>query len=116
MFGHLLQNALDAIPAGGRVVVHIEPEERFNVIVVSDTGAGMTAEFIRDRLFKPFETTKESGMGIGMYESAQYVTSIGGAIDVDSVTGGGTQVRVRLPRADAPPAGDTAAVTEQVAQ
>jgi signal transduction histidine kinase len=57
----------------------------------------MTPEFIRDRLFKPFQTTKATGMGIGVYESAQYVTELGGRIQVDSTPGVGTRVRVVLP-------------------
>jgi len=60
----------------------------------------MTPEFVRDRLFKPFETTKSSGMGIGVYESVQYVSSIGGEIAIESNLGVGTSVEVRLPRSD----------------
>ena len=56
----------------------------------------MTPEFIRERLFKPFQTTKAMGMGIGVYESQQYVTSIGGEIHFDSEPGVGTRVEVRL--------------------
>ncbi|MEP7275671.1 MAG: ATP-binding protein [Betaproteobacteria bacterium] len=59
----------------------------------------MTSQFVRERLFKPFETTKASGMGIGVYESLQYVRSIGGEIRVDSAPGKGTSVRVLLPLA-----------------
>ena len=70
---------------------------------VSDGGAGMTAEFIRDRLFKPFQTTKPAGMGIGVYESAQYVNALGGEIRVDSSPGTGTSVRVLLPGAQTTP-------------
>jgi len=68
----------------------------------------MSPEFIRDRLFKPFETTKTTGMGIGVYESQQYISGIGGQILVDSTLNEGTRVRVLLPLADgtiAPPAG-----------
>ena len=61
----------------------------------------MSAEFIRDRLFKPFETTKSTGMGIGVYESLQYIRSLGGDIEVESAPGAGTTVRVLLPQADA---------------
>jgi signal transduction histidine kinase len=60
----------------------------------------MTADFVRERLFKPFETTKPAGMGIGVYESRQYVASLGGSVEVDSVEGRGTRVAVRLPAAD----------------
>ena len=70
------------------------------MLEVADTGPGMSASFVRDRLFKPFETTKPSGMGIGVYESQQYVASLGGRIDVDSGEGRGTRVVVRLPAAE----------------
>jgi signal transduction histidine kinase len=67
------------------------------VAEVSDTGCGMTEAFVRDRLFRPFETTKPSGMGIGAYETAQYVREIGGRIEAQSKPGAGTRVRVMLP-------------------
>jgi putative PEP-CTERM system histidine kinase len=98
VMGHLIQNAIDASPAGSVVSVRVEPGERFVTIVVADRGEGMTQEFVRDRLFKPFQTTKASGMGIGVYESARYVRSLGGEIQVDSRPGSGTSVRVLLPR------------------
>jgi C4-dicarboxylate-specific signal transduction histidine kinase len=56
----------------------------------------MTAEFLRERLFKPFQTTKDTGMGIGVFECQQYVQQVGGSIDVDSAPDTGTQVRVSL--------------------
>ena len=98
VIGHLIQNAIDASPSGSAVNVRVEVAERFVAVVVADSGEGMTPEFIRDRLFKPFQTTKQSGMGIGVYESAQYVNTLGGEIQVDSRPGGGTRVRVLLPR------------------
>ena len=49
-------------------------------------------------LFKPFQTTKQTGMGIGFYESAQYINELGGKISVQSQTGEGTRVKVTLPR------------------
>jgi len=97
VIGHLVQNALDATSGGGEVRVRVAREGASGLVEVSDTGAGMTAEFVRERLFKPFETTKSSGMGIGVYESAQYVKSVGGEIRIDSVPGRGTVVRVLLP-------------------
>ena len=57
----------------------------------------MTPEFIRDRLFKPFQTTKDAGMGIGAYESAQYIRELGGELQVDSTPGEGTQMTLVLP-------------------
>ena len=101
VIGHLVQNALDASTQEGSVIVRLEREHESAVIVVSDQGTGMTPEFVRERLFKPFQTTKSSGMGIGVYESSQYVTGLGGDIRIDSAPGRGTQVRVRLPLAGA---------------
>jgi hypothetical protein len=97
VIGHLVQNALDATAQGGSVRVSTGSEEGFSTIEVADTGPGMSPEFVRERLFKPFETTKSSGMGIGVYESQQYVNGLGGRILVDSREGEGTRVRVMLP-------------------
>ena len=99
VIGHLLQNAIDASPHQGRVIVRIEADDRYAVVVVSDNGDGMTPEFVRERLFKPFQTTKATGMGIGVYESAQYLARLGGDLQIDSAKGAGTRVRMRLPRA-----------------
>ena len=100
VIGHLVQNALDATAHSGAVTVRLGRDDRMAVLEVADTGVGMTPEFVRDRLFKPFETSKATGMGIGVYESAQYVSSLGGRIQVDSEPGAGTCVRVLLPAAD----------------
>ncbi len=51
---------------------------------MTDRGRGMTPEFVRERLFKPFQTTKETGMGIGAFECQQYVQQVGGRIEVES--------------------------------
>jgi len=104
VIAHLLQNALDASPAGGRVAVRLSREGRFAVVEVDDSGVGMTSEFVRERLFKPFETTKPSGMGIGVYESTQYITTLGGQILFDTNPNEGTRVRVLVPLADSEPA------------
>ena len=65
--------------------------------MVSDTGHGMSPEFLRERLFKPFQTTKPAGMGIGAYESFQYVQELGGKVLVDSEVNAGTRVSLLLP-------------------
>jgi putative PEP-CTERM system histidine kinase len=100
VIGHLLQNALDATSAAGDVVVGLGTRSRHALIEVRDGGVGMSAEFVRERLFKPFETTKTTGMGIGAYESLQYIRSLGGDIEVESAVGAGTTVRVLLPQAE----------------
>ena len=109
VIGHLLQNAVDACLPEGRVEIRVVANGRFATLRVTDSGRGMTGEFVRERLFKPFQTTKSSGMGIGVYESQQYLTSIGGSIRVDSQPGSGTCVEVMLPLSEVQPAGTVAA-------
>jgi putative PEP-CTERM system histidine kinase len=97
VLGHLVQNALDATPASGRVWISTERASGQVKVVVGDTGAGMSEEFVRNSLFRPFNTTKHSGMGIGSYESFQYVRELGGSMAVESQPGLGTVMTVRLP-------------------
>jgi putative PEP-CTERM system histidine kinase len=106
VIGHLIQNAFDATSGHGSVKVRLYRNDADVVVEVTDTGIGMSAEFIRERLFKPFETSKPTGMGIGVYESAQYVAAIGGKILYDSTPTVGTRVRLLLPAGDSavPPA------------
>jgi putative PEP-CTERM system histidine kinase len=101
VIGHLVQNAIDATEDAGRVWIRLAKADGLAVIEVGDTGSGMTPEFVRDRLFKPFQTTKATGMGIGAYESFQYVQELGGRVEVDSTPGVGTQVRLLLPAFEA---------------
>jgi len=101
VIGHLVQNALDATAEGGRVTVRLVRDGSFAAVEVADTGVGMSPEFVRDKLFKPFATTKAAGMGIGVYESSQYLAGIGGNIKIDSTPNVGTRVRVLLPAGDA---------------
>ena len=97
VFGHLVQNAIEACPAGGQVVVRLNAKDNCAIIEVSDSGCGMSEQFIRDNLFKPFESTKATGMGIGAYECREYVVQLGGQIDVISELAVGTTFCVRLP-------------------
>lgn len=97
VLGHLVQNALDASTSDGRVWVKIARKNDKASIEVGDTGHGMSKDFIRDRLFRPFQSTKEAGMGIGAYESAQYIRELGGEMLVDSEQGKGTRISVTLP-------------------
>jgi len=102
VIGHLVQNAIDATAKDGRVWIRLAGHDGLAMVEVGDTGHGMTPEFVRDRLFKPFQTTKETGMGIGAYESFQYVQELGGRVQVDSEPDVGTRVRLLLPRFDSP--------------
>jgi len=100
VIGHLIQNALDATPASGKVWVLLERRGDRAAIEVGDTGHGMTQEFIREKLFKPFQSTKQAGMGIGAYESAQYIRELGGELQVESQENSGTRVTIILPLFD----------------
>jgi signal transduction histidine kinase len=93
---HLVQNGFDASGCNDEVVLRVTHDDDGVTVDVSDRGKGMTAEFVRDHLFRPFRTTKDTGMGIGAFECQQYVRQVGGRIDVDSAPGHGTRVRVRL--------------------
>lgn len=97
VIGHLVQNALDASTNEHRVWITVERKNDKAAIEVGDTGHGMSPEFVRDRLFKPFQSTKEAGMGIGAYESAQYIRELGGEMLVDSEPGHGTRITILLP-------------------
>ena len=94
---HLVQNAVDAVGADGRVQVRLTGDGGMAVIEIEDNGPGMDAEFVRDRLFHPFSTTKGVGYGIGAYESRDFANSLGGRLDVTSQPGHGTIMRMRLP-------------------
>jgi putative PEP-CTERM system histidine kinase len=125
---HVVRNAQDATPGEGTVTVSVgfdasaaaasgglgddvsgataapvgDTNNRLRVptaaLTVTDTGAGMSREFIQERLFKPFDTTKGSkGMGIGAYQVREYVQSLGGRVDVASEVGRGTRFTIRIP-------------------
>ncbi len=96
---HAIRNSQDAINDDGDVHISVTSSNEDWVILVADTGRGMDAEFIRDRLFRPFDTTKGiRGMGIGAYQIRQYVREIGGKVDVSSRVGEGTQFCIRVPQ------------------
>lgn len=98
VFGHLLQNAQEATPTYGSVSVSIAPSNGSVTVTVSDTGSGMTQDFMKNSLFKAFESTKGlTGMGIGAFESREYINSLGGEITVISEPGKGSQFCVQLP-------------------
>lgn len=100
VIGHLIQNSLDATDRGGRVWAKLDRQGGLAQLEIGDTGHGMSEEFLRDRLFKPFQTTKQAGMGIGAYESFQYVQELGGKVTVHSELNVGTTIRVLLPLFD----------------
>jgi putative PEP-CTERM system histidine kinase len=96
---NLLVNAREASQPGGEICLATEQRDGYGVIAVQDAGAGMSAAFMKERLFKPFQTTKKKGIGIGMFQSKMIVEAHGGRIEVQSTEGAGTTFRVLLPLA-----------------
>ncbi len=99
LLGHLLQNAIEASPPGDPVAMMVTREGGKIAIDVVDHGCGMDAAFIRDRLFKPFVSSKIGGFGLGAFEARQLAESMGGSVEVFSREGEGTRFRVTLPAA-----------------
>ena len=95
---HLIKNAQDATPASGTVSVRTQQADGGVTVRISDTGSGMTPEFVRDRLFRPFDSTKGSqGMGIGAYQAREFARKMGGDLNIKSEVGKGTTVTMTLP-------------------
>jgi putative PEP-CTERM system histidine kinase len=108
---NIIQNAQDATDKHGRVRVTMQGEGDMVTIDVEDDGCGMDEEFIRERLFRPFDSTKGlAGMGIGAYECKEFVAHAGGRLEVISEPGQGTRFRIQLPKAAAAAAVRPAAV------
>lgn len=97
---HLVQNAIDASAADSPVFVQVMPDGAHGLIEVVDSGSGMSAEFVRTSLFKPFVSTKTGGFGIGAYEARELVQAMGGRLDVESREGLGSRFSIRLPLAE----------------
>jgi putative PEP-CTERM system histidine kinase len=95
--GHLIQNAIEATPPSGEVVIRVDAEGERVLVEIADTGEGMSPDFIRERLFKPFESTKSAGMGIGVFESREYINELGGGLEVTSAPTLGTTFKLALP-------------------
>ncbi len=96
---NLVLNALEAMTErGGTLTIEAgQTENGAPTFSVSDTGRGMSRSFIQTRLFRPFSTTKKTGIGLGLYTCREVINASGGTIEVDSVEGAGTTFRVVLP-------------------
>lgn len=96
---HLISNAQQATADDGRVEISLSESPSAAYINIVDTGTGMSAEFINEKLFTPFVTTKgNAGMGVGAYDAKTYLETIGGSIAVKSREGEGSVFRLTLPR------------------
>ena len=99
--GHIIQNAIEATPKSGEVRVTLSQQENYAVIEIKDNGTGMSEEFIREKLFSPFVSTKVAGMGIGVFETKEYVQELGGSLEVSSNPLSGTVFKINLRISDA---------------
>jgi putative PEP-CTERM system histidine kinase len=95
---HVIRNAQEATPAGRPISLRIDAVGYHAHLHVIDEGAGMEPEFVRERLFRPFDSTKGSkGMGIGAYQTREYARWLGGEVEVQSTPGKGTDFCIKLP-------------------
>ncbi len=94
---NLVSNAMDAVGPRGRIKVDIRENERYGVLVVSDNGPGMTEE-VRRSIFNPFFTTKDKGVGLGLFIVYNIVKAHGGSIEVESEEGSGSSILIYIPK------------------
>ncbi len=94
---NLVLNGVEAISDQGTILVETFQENGQAVLVVTDTGRGMTREFIQRKLFRPFHSTKPRGLGIGLYQCRHIVQAFGGTLSAESEEGKGTRMVIRLP-------------------
>jgi putative PEP-CTERM system histidine kinase len=98
---HLVQNAVEASGENQPVMLQATRDGNEVVIGVTDSGPGMTPEFVRSRLFKPFHSSKVGGFGIGAFEAREIVRAMGGRLEVESHEGLGSRFAIHLPLAEA---------------
>ena len=101
IIGHLVQNAIEASPAGEAVTLAVSRVGEAVAIDIIDRGAGMSPAFVRDRLFKPFDSSKPGGFGIGAFEARKLAEAMGGTVQVASREGEGSRFRLLLAAAEA---------------
>jgi putative PEP-CTERM system histidine kinase len=97
VIANLVLNAREAVGSGGQIRVETSQRNGWAVLAVADNGCGMNPDFVKHSLFRPFQTTKKQGIGIGMFQSRMIVEAHQGRIEVESEPGKGTSFRVLLP-------------------
>jgi signal transduction histidine kinase len=97
---NLVLNAQQAMGTGGSITIRIGRDDPYGTIDVTDTGPGIPEE-MRARLFKPFQTSKHDGHGIGLALVKRFVDNFGGSVAVESEVGRGTTFHLKLPLPEA---------------
>ena len=98
--GHLIQNAVEACSPALPVKVRVSSHDGSVTIAITDKGVGMDSDFLRNRLFQPFSSSKPDGFGIGAFEARSLIAAMGGQLGVDSSPGKGTTFTILLPAAE----------------
>jgi signal transduction histidine kinase len=98
--GHLLQNAVEACSPMAPITVRVTATGPSVVVSINDKGVGMDSDFLRNRLFQPFSSSKPGGFGIGAFEARSLIATMGGRLAVDSTPGKGTTFTITLPAAE----------------
>jgi signal transduction histidine kinase len=96
-FTNLIQNAVESMPEGGTLTIQAETVRKEFSVIVRDTGSGISRDKL-NKIFLPFFTTKDKGVGMGLALAHKVITSHGGRIEVESREGKGTAFTVTLPR------------------
>ena len=97
VISNLLLNARDAAPNDAAVHLQVREDAGRVLLSVTDNGCGMSSDFIANSLFRPFNSTKSKGLGIGMFQCKVIVEAHRGTLEVSSTVGKGTTISVSLP-------------------
>ncbi len=101
MVTNLVLNARDAVGRDGTIHVRTHSQGQRVLLSVVDNGCGMSDTFVKQSLFRPFQSTKKKGLGIGLFQCRAIVQAHGGGIHVESEVGKGTTFLVSFPAKDA---------------
>ncbi|MBN2483727.1 MAG: ATP-binding protein [Candidatus Omnitrophica bacterium] len=97
VLANLILNAIEAMDTKGTLTIKAETGDNTVSLKIQDTGCGMSKEFIDNHLFRPFQSTKEKGLGVGLYQCKTIIEAHGGTMRAESVPGEGTAFTIEMP-------------------